>query len=258
MSRPRLFISYSHQPPHHAESVRRFIEKVQTSNDPIDLHHDGEVEDPQGPPEGWTPWMRSQVESADWILVVCNEPYLKSWQKSPTAGRGVAYEASLLLHELYDARMINHKLIPVVFKKAAKDFIPVELRDATNYTLPDDWTLLLNRIVKSTWLGRFLDAAEPDKIASTTSLSASEVMDDAETLAMTAGTDPAFDLLLDALVTEAGEYAEALARAATPLEVEAAKQAFRMRFCPRAKELFALTGSLPESLARVFNHVCNG
>lgn len=257
MSRPRLFISYSHQPPHHAESVRRFIEKVQTSNDPIDLHHDGEVEDPQGPPEGWTSWMRSQVEAADWVLVVCNEAYLDSWLKRPTAGRGVAYEASLLLHDLYDARMVNHKLIPVVFETEAKEFIPVELRDATTYSLPDDWNLLLKRIVKSTWLGRFLDAAEPPGLTSTVSLSASEVMDDAETLAMKVGTDPAFDSLLDALIKEAEEYAESLARAATPLEVEAAKQAFRMRFCPRARELFALTGSLPDSLARVFNHVCN-
>jgi len=257
MSRPRLFISYSHQPPGHAKAVRKFIDSVEDSEDPVDLHHDGEVEDPQGPPEGWTPWMRSQVEAADWVLVVCNESYLDSWLKRPTAGRGVAYEASLLLHDLYDARMVNHKLIPVVFEKEAKEFIPVELRDATNYTLPDDWNLLLKRIVKSTWLGRFLDAADPDTLTSTASISASEVMDDAEILAMKAGTDPAFDALLDALIKEAEEYAVALAGSATPLEVEAAKQAFRMRFCPRARELFALTGSLPDSLARVFNHVCN-
>lgn len=258
MSRPRLFISYSHQPPGHAKAVRKFIDSVKDSGDPVDLHHDGEVEGPQGPPEGWTPWMRSQVEAADWVLVVCNEPYLDSWLKRPTAGRGVAYEASLLLHELYDARMVNHKLIPVVFEKEAKEFIPVELRDATAYTLPGDWSSLLKRILKSTWLGRFLDASTSDPGVVVPSLSATEVMDDADELDELVNDLPALKTLRDDLISEANQFIEDLNKAATALAREGVRDSFRRRFCPRAKELFGLVGALPKSLETIFNRECNG
>jgi len=258
MSRPRLFISYSHQPPEHSADVRKFIEQVQSDEQPVDLHHDGVVEGPRRQPEGWTHWMRSQVEAADWVLVVCNQPYLESWRKSPTAGRGVAYEAALLLQGLYEKRMVNHKLIPVVFTAKAKEFIPIELRDATNYTLPADWNQLRQRILKSTWLGRFLDASAPDPLGSTVPLSASEVMDDADEFEDLTDDLPALKTLRDDLIAEANQFIEDLNKASNALKRVAVRNAFQHRFCPRAKELFGLLGSLPKSLEVIFNRECDG
>ena len=68
----RVFISYSHDSPEHAERVLDLSKRLRGLG--IDCWIDQyEV----SPPEGWPKWMVRQVKEADFVLVVCTETYLK-------------------------------------------------------------------------------------------------------------------------------------------------------------------------------------
>ena len=68
MEVPKVFISYSHDSPEHAERVLDLSDRLR--QDGIDCHIDQyEV----SPPEGWPRWMEDRIEWADFVLVVCTE-----------------------------------------------------------------------------------------------------------------------------------------------------------------------------------------
>lgn len=67
---PRVFISYSHDSPEHAERVLALARQLR--GDGIDARFDRFVADsPQGPPEGWPHWCAEQILAADVTLLVC-------------------------------------------------------------------------------------------------------------------------------------------------------------------------------------------
>jgi hypothetical protein len=70
MEAPKVFISYSHDSPDHADRVLELSGRLR--QDGIDCHIDQyEV----SPPEGWPRWMVNKVEWANFVLVVCTETY---------------------------------------------------------------------------------------------------------------------------------------------------------------------------------------
>ena len=84
----------------------------------------------QGAPlEGRARWMRNQLASANFILLVCTETYYRRFcgQGGPGQGRGVDWEGMLVMLELYHARSRTAKFVPGVFAPGDERFIPEEL-----------------------------------------------------------------------------------------------------------------------------------
>ncbi len=98
------------------------------------------------PPEGWPRWMRGQIETADFVLVVCTETYARRFEGKEEAGkgRGVDWEGMLLIQQLYGARG-NRRLVPVTFSAAA-EHVPLVLRGATGYQLDRDYERLYRHL----------------------------------------------------------------------------------------------------------------
>lgn len=134
--RPRVFISYSHDSAGHQKRVLSLAERLRA--DGVDAQIDQYV---HGTPlEGWARWMRNQLASADFILLVCTETYYRRFcgQGGPGQGRGVDWEGLLVTHELYHARSRTAKFVPVVFAPQDERFVPEELSGHTHYLLTSE------------------------------------------------------------------------------------------------------------------------
>ena len=84
MTPARVFISYSHDSPEHVAAVRTFADRLRESG--IDALLDQYVP-AEGPAEGWPLWVATQIQSADAVLLVCNQGFERSI--SEKSGRGV-------------------------------------------------------------------------------------------------------------------------------------------------------------------------
>lgn len=126
----RVFISYSHDSPEHREKVLELANQLR--KDGIDCFIDQYV---VSPPQGWPRWMGSQIEEADFVLVVCTEIYEMRFKgKEPKGqGAGAKWEGAVITQEIYDAESSNTKFIPLVFTPQDRAHIPVVLRGVTYY-----------------------------------------------------------------------------------------------------------------------------
>jgi hypothetical protein len=129
---PRVFISYSHDSPEHADRVLELADRLRSEG--IDCRLD---QYETSPPEGWPRWMLNQVESADFVLVIWTETYNLRFRGKEKAGKGlgVKWEGAIITQELYDAEANNTRFVPVVFCAAEVAHIPIPLRGATHYDL---------------------------------------------------------------------------------------------------------------------------
>lgn len=104
------------------------------------------------PREGWPRWAINEISVADFVLVVCTPGYSKRFHRSEASddGKGVAWEASIILQEIYEAGGVNRKFLPVVFSSKHRSIVPVELRSSTIYELgrKDGYLELYRRITK--------------------------------------------------------------------------------------------------------------
>jgi formylglycine-generating enzyme required for sulfatase activity len=134
--RARVFISYSHDSAEHRKRVLSLAERLRA--DGVDAQIDQYV---QGTPlEGWARWMRNQLASADFILLVCTETYYRRFcgQGGPGQGRGVDWEGMLVTLELYHAQSRTAKFVPVIFVPSEERFVPEELSGHTHYLLTSE------------------------------------------------------------------------------------------------------------------------
>jgi tetratricopeptide (TPR) repeat protein len=141
---PRVFISYSHDSPEHADRVLTLADRLRSEG--IDCHLD---QYETSPPEGWPRWMLNQVESADFVLVICTETYNLRFRgkEKPGSGLGVKWEGAIITQELYDAEANNTRFVPVVLSAADIAHIPIPLRGATRYDLAKpDYDSLYRRL----------------------------------------------------------------------------------------------------------------
>jgi len=131
----KVFISYSHDSPEHAERVLGLSDRLR--QDGIDSHIDQyEV----SPPEGWPRWMLKRVKWADFVLVACTATYNQRFTGEAPAGegKGVKWEGAILTQELYDAEAQNTKFIPVVLGPQDTAYVPVILQGQTYYDVSTD------------------------------------------------------------------------------------------------------------------------
>jgi formylglycine-generating enzyme required for sulfatase activity len=129
---PKVFISYSHDSQEHLDRVLTLSDRLR--GDGIDCHIDQyEV----SPPEGWPNWMVNQIEDADFVLVVCTEPYERRFRgkEEPGKGLGARWEGAIITQEIYDDAARNTTFIPVLFSPDDSAHIPIVLRGVTRYNL---------------------------------------------------------------------------------------------------------------------------
>ncbi len=130
MSRPNVFISYSHDSPEHVDRVLALADRL--IQDGINCTLDQyEI----SPPEGWPKWMDRHIAKSDFVIVVCTEAYYRRvmGEEEPGRGRGVRWESTLAYQHIYSADAETTRFIPVLFKSGKAEYIPTPLQGATYY-----------------------------------------------------------------------------------------------------------------------------
>ena len=133
----RVFISYSHDSPEHAQRVLELANHLRT--DGIDCTIDQYV---VVPPEGWPRWMENQIRDSEFVLMVCTETYCRRvlGEEDPGRGRGVRWEGHLVYEAIYQADTRNTKFIPVLFEGGGLQWIPPVLQSTNYYDLSSEDT----------------------------------------------------------------------------------------------------------------------
>ena len=70
----KVFISYAHSSPEHKQIVYNLVDVLRSSG-LLNVSIDTDVTTPQGPPEGWPKWIKSQLEQANWVLLFFDDIY---------------------------------------------------------------------------------------------------------------------------------------------------------------------------------------
>jgi len=144
MSRPVVFISYSHDSDEHRKRVRGLMASLERDGCTcrLDVYKDTG--------EDWPAWMSRQLLEADFVLCIITETYERRWrgQELPDVGKGVGWEAGLIRRLLYGKKLHNDHVFPVLFTAADRQFIPLELQGYGDFLLeePANYELLLRKI----------------------------------------------------------------------------------------------------------------
>ena len=130
----KVFISYSHDSKEHAEKVLSFANLLR--KDGIDCVLDQYT---PHPPEGWPGWMENNIESAEFVLLICTQTYLNrvTGKEESGKGLGVKWEGKLIYNRIYESDSVDGKFIPVLFTYDDKKYIPSPLKGQTFYTVTD-------------------------------------------------------------------------------------------------------------------------
>jgi TIR domain len=91
------------------------------------------------PPQGWPRWMEREIQSADFVLLVCTETYLRrvEGREETGKGRGVVWESNLIYNLLYANDPDVQRFIPVLFSDAQPASIPLPVRGYALRPLPE-------------------------------------------------------------------------------------------------------------------------
>ena len=122
---PRVFISYSHDSPEHAERVLALAERLR------DQYVRGT------PPEKWPRWMLNRLEWADFVLLICTSTYYGRFRGhgEPGQGKGVDWEGAVITDAIYAKRSATIEFVPVLFNPVEQDAIPEPVRGHSFYCL---------------------------------------------------------------------------------------------------------------------------
>jgi tetratricopeptide (TPR) repeat protein len=133
MSRPVIFISYSHDSDKHRASILALAERLR--QDGVDARIDQYINGT--PDQGWPRWMLDQLDQASFVLVICTETYYRRFRghEEQLRGKGADWEGTLITQEIYDAKSRTVKFVPVFLAADQELFIPEPLRPHTHYQL---------------------------------------------------------------------------------------------------------------------------
>ncbi len=137
VARPRVFISYSHEPESDRARVRSLADALRNPGG-VDAWIDQYV---GAPAEGWNKWMEGELGRADFVLILCTPSYRARWDAE---SGGVVYEVTLIQNAL--SLRGNRKFVPVLFDGGSANDIPLILRGYQYYQYPSGWESLLRRL----------------------------------------------------------------------------------------------------------------
>lgn len=128
---PTVFISYAHEGDL-AQSVFALAEWL--SDQGVKVVTDYPYRD-RPPEEGWRAWMQHGIEDADFVLVVCTERYKSLFEKRgsiPEGGFGASWEGAILAGVIYQDKMRNNRIFPILRDDGDPAHIPAVLKDWDN------------------------------------------------------------------------------------------------------------------------------
>lgn len=134
MDPPTVFLSYSHDSPEHEAAVLALSKQLRQDGCNVVID-----QEQRWVAEGWTLWMRHQIEQADFVLIVCTEIYQRraEGEEEPPVGAGASWEGAIIRVDLYEANGRNNKFIPVLIHKEDKIHRPFFLRDYPYFLASD-------------------------------------------------------------------------------------------------------------------------
>ncbi|MGL3036595.1 toll/interleukin-1 receptor domain-containing protein [Acinetobacter baumannii] len=133
MTPPKVFISYAHADKKLADDVLEFSNYLRFRG--IDAEIDQYEE---APPQGWPLWMASQIDQADFVLILATKTYYersKDFIKDPKSGLGSKWETLHILQKVYENAFNNTKYIPIFFGHENSEYILDSLKPYTHYDI---------------------------------------------------------------------------------------------------------------------------
>jgi hypothetical protein len=147
---PKVFISYSHDSPEHADRVLALSDHLRS--DGIDCILD-QYQD--SPPEGFPRWMDRQIRDADYVLMICTPTYYRRvmGEEKPGTGHGVAFESTLIYQYIYNEGTSNTRFIPVLLEGGDASAIPIPWQGVKKYrpTTQEGYEDLYRRLTEQPW-----------------------------------------------------------------------------------------------------------
>lgn len=127
---PKVFISYAYDGQKHADKVLALSNQLRSQG--IDSIIDQYIE---CPPEGWPRWMENQINTSQYVLMICTEAYFNRvmGKEKQGMGLGVQWEGNIIYQHIYNAGAKNTKFIPVLFNYSRLEHIPIPLQGTTRY-----------------------------------------------------------------------------------------------------------------------------
>jgi len=137
---PRVFISYSHEPEHHRETVVKLANRLR--DDGFESWIDRYI---PAPAEGWLRWMHNQVQDSDFVLLFCTEVYCRRFEgKEKGKGRGARFESRLAETILYFADdMESRRFVPVLPDGEPESSVPLSFLPCSHYFFPSQYDDLI-------------------------------------------------------------------------------------------------------------------
>ena len=131
--RTKVFISYSHDSPEHAQRVLDLADALRHGG--LEVILDQYVH--PAPDEGWPHWMDTRIDEANFVLMVCTETYRRRvlGQEQPGKGLGVRSEGNLIYNRIYYDKPSGSRFIPVLFEGGEPAHIPNPVQGHTSYRL---------------------------------------------------------------------------------------------------------------------------
>jgi formylglycine-generating enzyme required for sulfatase activity len=142
-SSPRVFVSYSHDSESHKARVFDLVQRLRT--DGIDAWSDHFE---TSPPQGWPRWMQTEVEKADFVVLVCTATYRTRFEgrAEPGTGRGVTWEGLLATQLLYGGELDHARVFAVVFDRHDIEVVPLAARPGSSWVLDVDYPKVLGHL----------------------------------------------------------------------------------------------------------------
>ena len=131
--RTKVFISYSHDSPEHAQRVLDLADALRHGG--LEVILDQYVH--PAPDEGWPLWMETRLDEANFVLMVCTEIYRRRVMRQEQAGTGlgVRWEGSLIYNRIYNDKSSGSRFIPVLFEGGEPAHIPNPVQGHTYYRI---------------------------------------------------------------------------------------------------------------------------
>ena len=127
----KVFISYSHDSPEHADHVLALADRLR--QDGIDCILDQYILG--SPDEGWQLWMDRQMRDANFVLMICTPTYHRRVmrEEEPGVGQGVNWEGNLIYQHFYQDGTVNTRFLPILLEGGSASNIPVPFRGVAKY-----------------------------------------------------------------------------------------------------------------------------
>ncbi|MES2938013.1 MAG: toll/interleukin-1 receptor domain-containing protein [Pseudomonadota bacterium] len=133
----RVFLSYAQESQEFRHSVALLANWLRDHG--LDVESDHKFAN-RPPEQGWPTWMQHGVEDADVVLVICTPRYRALFERRPTpqgGGYGATWESAILTADLYQRRLHNRKIFPVLPDGGTVSDIPTVLQGYHNgYRFP--------------------------------------------------------------------------------------------------------------------------